>query len=77
MLQTRLTRTSLQLQRFRKLVKEELAELNLCLMRFEAAETLEKRLTKFKVHKRILKLASNLTPENQIAFDVFATFDKK
>lgn len=62
---------------FRSLAKAALADLDLKLLRLENAEILEERMAHgWVVHKRILRLAENLTETVPVAFDVFATFDK-
>lgn len=61
---------------FRSMVKRELASLDLQLLRMEDAEPLEERQKSRNVHRDIVKLAKSINQGAEIAFDVFATFDR-
>jgi hypothetical protein len=60
---------------FRMGVKRSLESVQLQLLRLEDVETLQQRLKNHTVHDDVLAIAQTLNEDEEIAFDVFATFD--
>jgi len=60
---------------FRASVKRALEELGLGLIRLEKAEPLKARLSKYSIHKKLAKLAKEVTRTGHTAFGTFHAFD--
>ena len=61
---------------FRSKIKSVLESVELQLLRLENAEPLNQRLSKYPVHKDIIKAAKEAKKNGQVAFSEFAAFDE-